>query len=300
MTGIELLNERNCTYIASSSREPGQPAFTSPEPPLPQQTLSAFTVNMPAAKVNSAETTFLPDCEFNEDPCPTESPYRRKVVSHIFGRNKKCTRSLPDWIWTYYCRKHYQRAKYRMNGWGVHQSELAIRAVDNMREWGGVESFNLQLRRREADRTSREGNDSTTAAEREFSPTTADSAANNVAARETSMSMSPEHNSITDLSSPSPAPCAASPFDGVKKKGPTIVPCPVPKWLRDLSGKNKTYDEILSILETLRCELMPLTDEPDTVPDFPDIEILPNIKPEYLEVSEKNPRVNKKGGVKKI
>lgn len=296
MTGIELLNERNCTYIASSSREPGQPAFTSPEPPLPQQTLSAFTVNMPATKATSDEASTVPDCQFNEAPCPTESPYRRKVVSHIFGRNKKCTRALPDWVWTYYCRKHYQRAKYRMNGWGVHQSELAIRAVENMHEWGGVESFNLQLRRREADRTSKQEND--TAADTETSPNTANSAA-----REASLSMSPGQHSITsanDLSSPSPAPQAVSPFDGSKKKGPTIVPCPVPKWLSDLAGKNKTYDEILSILETLRCELTPLSDEPDTVPDFPDIEILPNIKPEYVEVAEKNPRVNKKGAIKKI
>ena len=37
----------------------------------------------------------------------------RKVVSHIFGRNKACTRKLPENLWRLWCRKHYQRFKYR-------------------------------------------------------------------------------------------------------------------------------------------------------------------------------------------
>ena len=37
----------------------------------------------------------------------------RKVVSHIFGRNKACTRKLPENLWILWCRKHYQRFKYR-------------------------------------------------------------------------------------------------------------------------------------------------------------------------------------------
>ncbi|KAK2759895.1 hypothetical protein FQN54_002629 [Arachnomyces sp. PD_36] len=250
---------------------------------------------MPSDKTTTGGSAELPICRFNEEPCPTQSVYHRKVVSHIFGRNKKCTRALPDGIWTYYCRKHYQRAKYRMNGWGVHQSELAIRAVENMDAWGGVESFNLQLRRREADRANKLDNDAPTSA------ADAESAAN-TAASEASMSMSPEPDSavdINDLSSASPTSLSASSPAGTKKKSPRIVPCPAPKWLRDIAGNHKTFDEIIQILDTLRVELAPLTDEPDTVPDFPDIEILPNIKPEYMDAVEKTPRVNKKGGVKK-
>ena len=42
------------------------------------------------------------------DNCDTQAPYR-KAISHIFGRNKLCTRSIPDFVWVHYCRKHYQR-----------------------------------------------------------------------------------------------------------------------------------------------------------------------------------------------
>lgn len=39
----------------------------------------------------------------------------RKAMSHLFGRNKNCTRSIPDNVWICLCRKHYQRARYRNN-----------------------------------------------------------------------------------------------------------------------------------------------------------------------------------------
>lgn len=44
--------------------------------------------------------------------CTTGSS-ARKAVSHFFGRNKNCTLSIPSVTWLYYCRKHYQRVRYR-------------------------------------------------------------------------------------------------------------------------------------------------------------------------------------------
>ncbi|KAL3477726.1 hypothetical protein BJX99DRAFT_257098 [Aspergillus californicus] len=48
-------------------------------------------------------------CIINKIP----DPPLRKVVSHIFGRNKKVTKRIPVWIWEYWCRRHYQRTRYR-------------------------------------------------------------------------------------------------------------------------------------------------------------------------------------------
>src|SRR5205809_849048 len=94
-----------------------------------------------------------PKCQFSGEACSTESTHYRKVISHIFGRNKKCTIGVPDCVWIYYCRKHYQRARYRTGEWPFRQCDLAVDTIQNMRAWGGVESFNLQLRRRETKRT---------------------------------------------------------------------------------------------------------------------------------------------------
>ncbi|KAF4483567.1 hypothetical protein FAGAP_11670 [Fusarium agapanthi] len=44
--------------------------------------------------------------------CNTES-VPRKVISHLFGRNKVCTRRIPERVWVCMCRKHYQRIRYR-------------------------------------------------------------------------------------------------------------------------------------------------------------------------------------------
>lgn len=50
-------------------------------------------------------------CELSKDP----GVNWRKAMSHVFGRNKNCTRSIPDNVWILLCRKHYQRARYRNN-----------------------------------------------------------------------------------------------------------------------------------------------------------------------------------------
>ncbi|KAJ5820014.1 hypothetical protein N7474_005605 [Penicillium riverlandense] len=73
----------------------------------------------------------------------------RKVVSHVFGRNKASTKLFPPSVWVHYCRKHYQRARYRADQWPFTQCELLVESLNRMQTWGGVESFELILRRRE-------------------------------------------------------------------------------------------------------------------------------------------------------
>lgn len=96
-------------------------------------------------------------CEFSGDiPCRMRSspddPPPRKVVSHIFGRNKASTRLFPTRIWIHYCRRHYQRARYRAEEWPFTQCELLLATVNRLEDWGGVQKFELILRRREKER----------------------------------------------------------------------------------------------------------------------------------------------------
>ncbi|KAJ5624023.1 hypothetical protein N7510_000332 [Penicillium lagena] len=91
-------------------------------------------------------------CEFSTPCLMTPSPdgmHFRKVVSHVFGRNKASTKLFPPSVWVHYCRKHYQRARYRADQWPFTQCELLVESLNRMMKWGGVESFELILRRRE-------------------------------------------------------------------------------------------------------------------------------------------------------
>ncbi|KAL4739831.1 hypothetical protein BDV11DRAFT_112025 [Aspergillus similis] len=102
-----------------------------------------------------------PKCNFSYPrPCtamkPGEHPYPRKVISHIFGRNKKVTQQIPPWIWVYYCRRHYQRARYRAgsNGrqWARIQCERVLDLLEAMRKWEIVDGFTVHFRSREVER----------------------------------------------------------------------------------------------------------------------------------------------------
>ncbi|KAJ5692671.1 hypothetical protein N7462_002094 [Penicillium macrosclerotiorum] len=113
-----------------------------------------------AVKVQKAEnpTVFdekrklIPICEFSSPCRMTPSPdgmHFRKVVSHVFGRNKASTKLFPASVWVHYCRKHYQRARYRADQWPFTQCELLLESLSRMERWNGVDSFELILRRRE-------------------------------------------------------------------------------------------------------------------------------------------------------
>ncbi|KAL6238020.1 hypothetical protein BDW75DRAFT_46110 [Aspergillus navahoensis] len=102
-----------------------------------------------------------PKCNFSYPrPCtamgPGEHPYPRKVISHIFGRNKKVTKQIPPWSWVYYCRRHYQRTRYRAGSdgreWARIQCERVLDFFEVMRKWGMVEGFTVHLRSREVER----------------------------------------------------------------------------------------------------------------------------------------------------
>ncbi|OOQ83713.1 hypothetical protein PEBR_33559 [Penicillium brasilianum] len=161
--------------VMSHGSSPSQVTQSSPFlPPLSgfmslpsgQQVTNPLAVNSPdvhpdeALEAGQDDDKFKPLCEFSRPCRMSPSPdglHFRKIVSHLFGRNKASTKLFPESVWVYYCRKHYQRARYRAEQWPFNQCELLLQSLDRMEEWGYVLSFELRLRRREALRTDGQG-----------------------------------------------------------------------------------------------------------------------------------------------
>lgn len=251
------------------------------------------------------------ECQFSDESCTSGSTHFRKVISHIFGRNKKCTIGIPKYVWIHFCRKHYQRARYRTNEWPFKQCELALDTVSNMKEWRGVQSFDLRLRRREARRTSGGDEPLNQAPQVDDVPV------------ESANQAPPTSVFYNGLLTPPPSPDMAQnglnnpDVDTIdnngtdalatvntetgkkKKKPPTIVPRPAPTWLHARVGPKKTFKEIKKILEELHADLSRMSERGET-PHFPDIEILPNLYPGTAVLKSKKPsRISDRGAIKK-
>lgn len=84
--------------------------------------------------------------------CVAQSGDYRKVVSHVFGRNKKCTRDLPKDAWILWCRKHYQRFKYRAEddgNWMIQQLKFVREQLNGFERLSNVVSWDVTLRKAE-------------------------------------------------------------------------------------------------------------------------------------------------------
>lgn len=93
------------------------------------------------------ESSQQPRCTYSHN-CTLSSPLR-KVVSHFFGRNKKCTRCIPAWVWIHLCRQHYQRMRYRSNkDFSAIQMDFIIDTLHNLARWDGVLDVEITLRKR--------------------------------------------------------------------------------------------------------------------------------------------------------
>ncbi|RGP74409.1 hypothetical protein FSPOR_1418 [Fusarium sporotrichioides] len=91
----------------------------------------------------------------------------RKVISHLFGRNKVCTRRIPERVWVCMCRKHYQRIRYRTGAdFSVTQIGMVYEQIVRMIFWSrglenpngtnqegiAIRSWTFSIRRREVKR----------------------------------------------------------------------------------------------------------------------------------------------------
>ncbi|OBT43675.1 hypothetical protein VE00_05206 [Pseudogymnoascus sp. WSF 3629] len=219
--------------------EPTPPSSQHPENESPQaETLDG------ALHLGSQYTPPLLDqhstCMFKEG-CDTGSQ-PRKAVSHIFGRNKMCTRLIPEHVWVRYCRKHYQRSRYREpKNWPRCQCDLVQKQIQRLEEWsaenerrgegGVVRSWGLAVRKREQKR-------------------------------------------LDDLAlSKARGGGRGNPYSGnYDDIDPSAPATAVPLWLRNLCGKTYSTLDIRDIFNRVHQELL---NSPSPV--FPDIEILPHI-----------------------
>ncbi|RFU74415.1 hypothetical protein TARUN_7846 [Trichoderma arundinaceum] len=107
-----------------------------------------------------------PRCMFVDD-CQTGSQLR-KAISHLFGRNKACTLRIPKHVWVYYCRKHYQRIRYRnAKTYPLNQMHLVTMQINRLQKWSDenqrqglgpyIKLWTLTLRKREQNRLDKEG-----------------------------------------------------------------------------------------------------------------------------------------------
>lgn len=172
----------------------------------------------------------LADCEEEEEEedlrCEFAAPCRmdaspdglhfRKVVSHVFGRNKAVTKIFPPEVWVHYCRKHYQRARYRADQWPFTQCDLLMESLRRMEEWNGVVDFELTLRRRERIRVAEATNDKSGRKEVPKS----------------------ENRAVKPIRP--------------GRKHPTAIIAPAPDWLRNCTGEHLSFDAIRNIIERIR------------------------------------------------
>ena len=123
------------------------------------------TLSLSSEQSMKEEPEFTPEAENSRcqymRSCNTGSNDYRKVVSHIFGRNKKCTTQIPEECWIEYCRKHYQRTRYRTTKaqskqyFNV-QFDILLRQLTRLERWGEVRSWEIAIRKKERDALKRE------------------------------------------------------------------------------------------------------------------------------------------------
>ena len=172
--------------------------------------------------------------------CETDSQLR-KAISHVFGRNKLCTRKIVKHVWVYYCRKHYQRTRYR-NGVEYPQRQIALvrMQIQRVQKWSDENkaqghgsillSWLLSIRKREKKRLER------------------------LAGKKRTFD---EHDEDDD--------------DSDSDDGGDVA-THVPSWLQALVGKTFDSPGMLRLVDDIHNEI-----NAGRLAQIPDIEILPNI-----------------------
>ncbi|KAK5987103.1 hypothetical protein PT974_11221 [Cladobotryum mycophilum] len=152
--------------LSSLTPEPGSriltqsPIMAGHSPVAVQTAQSECQVTSPQAEASDTQWE-EPCCMFVKD-CNTGSQLR-KAISHLFGRNKSCTLRIPKKVWVYYCRKHYQRVRYRnAKTYPLNQMELVQMQLRRLQAWSGenqrsgngpyIKIWTLSLRKREQNR----------------------------------------------------------------------------------------------------------------------------------------------------
>ncbi|ETS81776.1 hypothetical protein PFICI_06778 [Pestalotiopsis fici W106-1] len=172
----------------------------------------------------------------------------RKAISHIFGRNKTCTRNIPPHVWVHFCRKHYQRTRYRNNQeYNKLQALLVLKQIRRIQVWsdgnrkadksGVVRNWSLSVRKREQKRLDERG-------------------AIGQKRRRSGDNSEDDEDDDTEVIDQTPTSGTA-----------------VPGWLLKKCGSGYSTEQILEVVKALRAEIVA-----GKLSQIPDIEILPNIE----------------------
>ncbi|KAK0671820.1 hypothetical protein QBC41DRAFT_46516 [Cercophora samala] len=198
-----------------------------------------------------------PECSVMT-PCtlPDAKINMRKSMSHIFGRNKSCTRAVPDHVWLMVCRKHYQRARYRsdLNYQATLLQRIVIQVVriqvwsnDNERSGkdGILKDWTVAVRRREAKRID-----------------DADKGKRKGSKKRTRADVEAEEDEMDDADEPD--------LDAAIHQASSV---PVPDWYQGLCRGGYSTLEVLGILRRIDGDM-----DAGLLSAVPDIELLPNIE----------------------
>ncbi|CAG8949793.1 hypothetical protein HYFRA_00004116 [Hymenoscyphus fraxineus] len=207
--------------------------------PQPQTAPGTPPMALEMGEAKDVVCMYIPNCDTGSQ--------LRKAISHIFGRNKMCTRLIPQHVWVHYCRKHYQRSRYRNpKEYAKLQCDLVQQQIRRVHDWsmnnlkndlpGTVQNWGLAVRKREQMRL-----DNISSGKRKRSASTA---------------------GFEDSDGEGDVP----------GNGHPVPPTAVPNWLLEKCGKGYNTHGILEIFNRLHTDILN-----DSLTCFPDIEILPNI-----------------------
>ena len=221
---------------------------------------------------------FKLDCNINADRANANW---RKGMSHVFGRNKNETRAIPTDVWVHFCRKHYQRARYRNDEgylrriiYMIVSQILRVEAWSNYNQTRGepdkgkLMGWSLALRKRESEKR--------TKAEEAKKVTT-----------DSGRGMKRKAGDITEEHEEGDAPAQVARDDGSRPANLVVVP--LPAWLLELctrapGGEPVVHSsaEIIGFILRLFEDLRPIGKG-----DLPDFEILPVIQGETAKSKAK-------------
>ncbi|KAI9039383.1 putative pathogenicity factor [Aspergillus affinis] len=301
--GTNITSSKSRHPLRPPSHMPSQPNSNAPDidsnyesthhyNPYPDPYANPSATASPTASATTQPCEFTTPCTTHLDtipnspssspePLPTPSPPprpARKLITHIFGRNKLSTRLFPPSVWVHYCRKHYQRARYRAPNWAVAQVDLVFVSLERMGVWGGVRVFEVVLRKRAMDLWADEGEEEGLEEGEGGDQDHEDD--DDVDAGE----MRRKRKRQTAVASRGQGKVGGRGIP--KRKKPTIPKGSVPSWLREHLGPNKSFAEVRTMLEQLRTYLKEQERRRQgsskatkkTQLRFPDIEILPVFK----------------------
>ncbi|OAA59089.1 hypothetical protein SPI_06291 [Niveomyces insectorum RCEF 264] len=194
-----------------------------------------------------------PRCMYRDD-CQTGST-ARKAISHVFGRNKLCTRMIPTEVWVHYCRKHYQRTRYRnASDYPKQQMQLVQKQIERVQAWSDanvrlgkdpvLKDWALSVRKREQRRLdSMQAAAAAASKKRPFSDDAEDD----------------DDDGDGD-------------GDGDDEDRGETSSTAVPDWVVEKLGGGYSTPAILAIVARIMSDLIE-----GRLPEVPDVEILPNI-----------------------